>query len=155
MYPGFDGDLGEYRRIHPASLAVFAAGAAEILRGERGVAVALDRMDHRSEAVERRRPVGVGHPQRAPLHLFKSQGQYHVGDTVFDRLACQEQCRGAGSAIVVDVDHRYPAGPDSVERGLAGGRVPVHVADIGLLHRLVGHPGVGQGRAGGLLPITS
>ncbi len=94
--------------------------------------------------VERVGAVGVLDPEAARLHLLEAERQRAVGDPALDRLAGQEQRRGAGRAVVVDVDDRDPGQAELVERPLAVGRVAVAVAGVGLLDVLVGNAGVGE-----------
>ena len=83
-------------------------------------------------------------PEAARLHLLEAERQRAVGEAALDRLAGQEQRRGAGRAVVVDVDDRDPGQAELVERPLAVGRVAVAVAGVGLLDVLVGDAGVGE-----------
>ncbi|MCY1368910.1 hypothetical protein D9M69_559220 [compost metagenome] len=99
---------------------------------------------HDGRAVIEHRTQGTG------LHLLEAQGQGALDRAAFHSLACQEQCAGAGGAVVVDVHHRHTAHADFVERRLAAGGVAVDVADIGLLHQVVVQAGVLQRQAGGL-----
>ena len=84
-------------------------------------------------AVERVGAVGVLDPEAARLHLLEADRHRAVGEAALDRLAGQEQRRGAGRAVVVDVDDRDPGQAQLVERPLAVGRVAVAVAGVGLL----------------------
>ena len=68
-----------------------------------------------------------------------------------DRLAGEEERRGAGRAVVVHVHDRDPGEAEPIEGALAVGRVAVAVAGVGLLDVVVGDPGVGERLLPGLL----
>ena len=137
-------DPGVVVGVGAVLLHVVAAGVAEHLRRRRrGLGVADLEHPHRV-LVERVGAVGVLDPEAARLHLLEAEREGAVDEAALDRLAGQEQRRGAGRAVVVDVDDRDPGQAELVERPLAVGRVAVAVAGVGLLDVLVGDAGVGE-----------
>ena len=137
-------DPGVVVGVGAVLLHVVAAGVAEHLRRRRrGLRVADLEHPHRV-LVERVGAVGVLDAEAARLHLLEAERERAVDEAALDRLAGEEQRRGAGRAVVVDVDDRDPGQAELVERALAVGRVAVAVAGVGLLDVLVGDAGVGE-----------
>ena len=83
-------------------------------------------------------------PRLARLHLLEADRERAVDQPALDGLSSQEQRRGAGRAVVVDVDDRDPGEAQLVESALAVGRVAVAVAGVGLLDVLVGDASIGE-----------
>jgi hypothetical protein len=137
-------DPGVVVGVGAVLLHVVATGVAEHLRRRRrGLGVA-DLEHPRRVLVERVGAVGVLDAEAARLHLLETQRQGAVDEAALDRLAGQEQRRGAGRAVVVDVDDGDPGQAELVERPLAVGRVAVAVARVGLLDVRVGNAGIGE-----------
>jgi hypothetical protein len=81
-------------------------------------------------------------PERAGHHLLEAQRQRTVHRTGFDGLACEEQRRRSGRAIVVHVRDRDARHADAIERLLSGRGVAVDIPDIRLLHVRIRDAGV-------------
>ncbi len=139
-------DLRERLELRPVLLHVRQAGSAEVADRERHVRRADERVGLAVEIVERRRAIVEMRAERAGRHLLEAQRQRAVDDAALDRLPREEERRGAGRAVVVDVEDRDAGHADVVERLLARRGVAVHVADERLLHVDVRDAGVGQRR---------
>ena len=87
--------------------------------------------------------------ERAGLHLLKAQGKGTLNHPALYRLACQIQRAGARGAVVVDVEHRDAGQPHAVQCRLAGSRVAIDVAGVGLLDRIVGNACIGDRETAG------
>ena len=138
-------DPGEVVGRRAVLLHVVAAGVAEHLRRRRRLLRVADLEHPHRVLVERVGAVGVLDAEAAGLHLLEAERQGAVDEAALDRLARQEQRRGAGRAVVVDVDDRDAGEAELVERPLAVGRVAVAVAGEGLLD--VGRRGCRRRRA--------
>ena len=137
-------DPGVVVGVRAVLLHVVAAGVAEHLRCRRRLLRVADLEHPHRVLVERVGAVGVLDAEAARLHLLEAERERAVDEAALDRLAGQEQRRGAGRAVVVDVDDRDPGEAELVERALAVGRVAVAVAGVGLLDVLVGDARVGE-----------
>src|SRR6185369_3554202 len=73
----------------------------------------------------------------ARLHLLEAERQRAIDEAALDRLPREEKRRGAGRAVVIDVDDRDSGQAELVERPLAVSRIAVAVAGVGLLDVLV------------------
>ncbi|MNE41289.1 hypothetical protein D3C80_1353510 [compost metagenome] len=71
------------------------------------------------------------------LHLLKTERKRALHRTAFHRLAGQIQRAGARGAVIVDVNDRYPAQADVIQRRLATGGVAVHITGIRLLDQAI------------------
>src|SRR6185503_16818793 len=93
------------------------------------------------------RPLGA---ERALFHLLEAHRQHALGEPSLDRLAREVEGRGAGRAVVVDVDHRDARQANVVDSALPAGAVAEDIAGVRLLEVLVLDPGVLDGRPGRL-----
>lgn len=88
--------------------------------------------------------------EAAAHHLLKADDEDAVGAAVGDGHAAQGQSRGAGGAVVVDVDNGDLGHAELVKDALAAGRVAVAVAGEALLDVVVADLRVEHGLDAGL-----
>src|SRR5690606_2417236 len=79
------------------------------------------------------------------LHPLETERQRALGQAAPNRLRRKVERGGTGGAVVVDIDHRDTGHAQLVDRALAGGRLTVDVADVGLFHFAVVDSGIGEG----------
>ena len=141
------------KRFIPGAVlfGILAPGAAEVLGRIRCVPVRLlHGLAFLEESLQRAGPVRKNRTQCAGVHLFKTKGAVsHPGR---NRLPGEEQGRGAGSAVVVDVHDGDASQAEPIQGGLAGGGIAVHIAHVGMANIAVLEPRVFNGQTCGGLP---
>src|SRR3546814_15676776 len=85
--------------------------------------------------------------ERSGQHLLEADRQHAVRRAAFDRLPREPERGRSGRAIIVDVDDRDAGAADPVERRLAGGRIGIDIAGIGLLDLIITDAGIGEREA--------
>jgi hypothetical protein len=103
---GLGANLRERLQRRAVFLHVGQARAPEVAQRQRDLGHADQAVGDGVEIVERGRAVGEHRAEGAGAHLLEAQHQHAFGGAAGDCLACQEQRRGAGRAVVVDVDDR-------------------------------------------------
>src|SRR3546814_3799030 len=88
--------------------------------------------------------------ERSGQHLLEADRQHAVRRAAFDRLPREPERGRSGRAIIVDVDDRDAGAADPVERRLAGGRIGIDIAGIGLLDLIITDAGIGEREADSL-----
>ena len=138
------GDLGEGLVGGAVFFLVLAPGAAEKLRGGRGIGEFLGLEHHAHVLVHGVLPIGVLGAQGTLFHLLEAHGHHALGDAAFHQLLGQHQGGGAGGTVVIDVVDRNAGQAELIHGPLARGAFPVDIADHGLFDQVVGDAGVFQ-----------
>ncbi|MNF84210.1 hypothetical protein D3C84_665600 [compost metagenome] len=147
MAAGLGADHGEGFQFGAVLLHVGVAGTGELADRSRQVGHADQLVGQLQGAFGGRCTIGPGGFQGTGVHLLEAEGQGAVHRAACHGLAGQEQCRGAGGAVVVDVDQRDAGHADPVQGFLPARGVAVDVAGIGLLDVTEVQAGIGQGLA--------